>query len=87
MRLAVGGILAFLLALTGCKGLAPKAADKDKRDPGATASRPKGPIPAWLGAGSAPPASAAVARESQGLLAGRVLDPTGRGAEGVLHSH
>ncbi|HXD89356.1 MAG TPA: redoxin domain-containing protein [Urbifossiella sp.] len=86
MRLVGGGFLALVLALAGCKGLAPKTADKDKKDndPGAMASRPKGPIPAWLGDGSASPASATSARESQGLLAGRVFDPTGRGAEGVF---
>ena len=88
MRLGSAGLLIALFALAGCKGLfSPKSADKkdkDKDKDAAVVSRPKGALPAWLGEGSNTAISGNATRESQGLLAGRVLDPSGRGADGVF---
>lgn len=103
MRWAGAGLIAVVLALTGCKSTAPKPSDK-KDAAASTASRPKGKgsVPPWLeesmaklpGAGTAVPKAGSwanpkdpnfdVARESRGLLAGRVLDPTGHPAKNVF---
>jgi thiol-disulfide isomerase/thioredoxin len=83
MRLGGAGFLVCLIALSGCKGLAPKGAETKNKD-AATASRTKGTLPAWLEEGSQPAVAVASTRESQGLLAGRVLDPSGRGAASVF---
>jgi len=89
MRLGGAGLLIVFLALAGCKGLTSKPIekkDKDK-DKAATVSRPKGTGPTWLEdsltkAPRAPGVDSAA--EVKGLLAGRVLDPAGRGAKNVF---
>jgi len=100
MRLGGAGIVAVLVALTGCKGGAPKPIEK--KEPGSPVSRAKGATPDWLeesmaklpGAGTSIPKAGSwndpkspgfdSVRESRGLLAGRVLDPYGKGAKDVF---
>jgi len=88
-----GRVLALILAvgLAGCKGGAPKPFEK--KDLAAT--KGKGATPAWLeesmaklpGAGTTVPKGGSwteTARDGKGLLAGRVLDPSGAGAKNVF---
>jgi thiol-disulfide isomerase/thioredoxin len=100
MRLGGVGLLAAFVALTGCKGPAPKPFEK--KEPATPVSRAKGATPAWLeesmaklpGQNTGIPKAGSFTdpktpgfdpqRESRGLIAGRVLDPFGQGAKNVF---
>jgi hypothetical protein len=88
MRLGGVGLLVAIFALTGCKGLTSKPLDKKDKERDATAvSRPRGAGPAWLEEGTArvPGSTGGIpGPDRRGLLAGRVLDPFGKGARNVF---
>jgi hypothetical protein len=86
MRRGGAGLVIALFALVGCKGLTSKPVEKKDKDNAAAVSRPKGSGPAWLeGSLAKIPRTPGpdAAGDGTGLLAGRVLDPSGRGAKNV----
>src|SRR6266545_1341800 len=100
MRLGGAGLIAAMLALAGCKGAAPKPIEKKDPASPVSRTKGAGPtwlddsMARLPGAGTGIPKPGSwtdpknpnfdPARESKGLLAGRVLDPFGNGAKNVF---
>ncbi|MDB5312733.1 MAG: thiol-disulfide oxidoreductase [Gemmataceae bacterium] len=100
MRRGGAGLIAVVLALAGCKGTDPKPGDKKDPAGLAARTKGQGPawldesLAKLPGAGTGVPKADSwvhpsdpnfnVAAETRGLLAGKVLDPEGRGAKGVF---
>jgi thiol-disulfide isomerase/thioredoxin len=99
MRRGGAGLIAALLLLAGCKGTTPKPADKEPAGLGASRPKVKSPDWLEPTAGS-PVAGTGIpkadswadpknpnfniASEVKGVLAGRVIDSSGRGAKNVF---